>query len=210
MQYCLPPLYLPVDACRWPHTSLRTRSSSQTCEDFSLSSTRPTGVWCASLGCRYLAVRLCWCHSVLRCCGSRALQSVLFSGPGLNGMHRGLVELLPAAVHQFGHKNNPDNKWSNHHQRFGFGPVQEELEEGNFNLSSAETQQLLSQMEVTPEGDITFPEFVASLVDWNDVRQCSGGLGGGGEGSGGQSGGSLDGVCGGGGGKRGGGLGGGC
>ncbi|KAI3434966.1 hypothetical protein D9Q98_003018 [Chlorella vulgaris] len=54
-----------------------------------------------------------------------------------------------------------------------FSRLQEELEEGNFNLSSAETQQLLSQMEVTPEGDITFPEFVASLVDWNDVQESS-------------------------------------
>ena len=55
-------------------------------------------------------------------------------------------------------------------RRYRLHVVQEELEEGTFNLSAAESQQLLAQMDVSPAGDIAFAEFVASLVDWSKVR----------------------------------------
>lgn len=46
-----------------------------------------------------------------------------------------------------------------------------------FELSPAECQQLLAQMELTAEGQVTWREFLASLLDWHTVSEGVAGQG---------------------------------
>lgn len=46
-------------------------------------------------------------------------------------------------------------------------------QEGIFDLTPQECSQLLAQMEMTPDGEITFAEFLASLIDWSQARAAA-------------------------------------
>lgn len=47
------------------------------------------------------------------------------------------------------------------------------MQDGRYTLSPAETQQLLAQLDLTAAGDITFSEWVASLMDWTKLHESS-------------------------------------
>lgn len=43
------------------------------------------------------------------------------------------------------------------------------LTSDDYNISSGEVRQLLSQMEIDEEGFIDYYNWFAALIDWNDV-----------------------------------------
>lgn len=44
------------------------------------------------------------------------------------------------------------------------------LQSGEFDLSPTEVERLLAQLEVQPEGDIAYEDWIAALVDWRAVQ----------------------------------------
>lgn len=44
------------------------------------------------------------------------------------------------------------------------------LQSGEFDLSATEVEQLLAQLEVQPDGDIAYEDWIAALVDWRAVQ----------------------------------------
>ena len=43
------------------------------------------------------------------------------------------------------------------------------LQDGHFNLTPSEAQQLMAQIDIDHSGDICFDQWIASLVDWRKV-----------------------------------------
>lgn len=46
------------------------------------------------------------------------------------------------------------------------------LKSGQWNLSDSEVSQLLMQLEVTPQGEFDYADWIAALIDWKDVQAC--------------------------------------
>mmetsp|Transcript_18592 Transcript_18592/g.56153 ORF Transcript_18592/g.56153 Transcript_18592/m.56153 type:complete len:489 (-) Transcript_18592:1324-2790(-) len=47
------------------------------------------------------------------------------------------------------------------------------MKSGQWNLSDSEVSQLLAQLEVTPEGDFDYGDWIAALVDWKSLQESS-------------------------------------
>ncbi|PRW57858.1 calcium-dependent kinase 29-like [Chlorella sorokiniana] len=51
--------------------------------------------------------------------------------------------------------------------------LQQEMEEGMFELSAAECGRLLATMDINKDGEVDFYEFLAALMDWSKLQQST-------------------------------------
>ncbi|GAB4824203.1 hypothetical protein N2152v2_011249 [Parachlorella kessleri] len=57
--------------------------------------------------------------------------------------------------------------------KVSYATLQQALQDGHFNLTPSEAQQLMAQIDVDHSGDICFDQWIASLVDWRKVQDSA-------------------------------------